>query len=140
MDNTEKEIDLVELMQCVWAKKRMLIKWGVIGLVIGTVVAFSMPKTYLSTVKIAAESKKGGGSMGAMGGLAAMAGFNIGGVASDGISEELYPEILQSTPFLLELVPIVVENNDKKISFYEYITKDQKQAWWSHVMGAPMSF
>lgn len=135
-----KEIDLVELVQAIWAKKKILIKWGLIGLVFGVIIAFSIPKTYLASVKIASESKNRSQSMGAVGGLAAMAGFNLNGVANDGISEQLYPEIMKSTPFLLELAPIMFEYNGEQVSFYDYITKEQKRAWWSHVMGAPMSF
>lgn len=134
-----KEIDLVELVQAIWAKKKLFIKWGLIGLVVGVIIAFSLPKTYMSSVKIASESKNNSQSMGTMGGLAAMAGFNINGVGNDGISEQLYPEIMKSSPFLLELAPIMFGYKGEQISFYDYITKEQKRAWWSHVMGVPMS-
>lgn len=134
-----KEIDLIELFNAVWAKRKLLVKWGLIGMVVGVVIAFSIPKTYQSVVKIASESKSSS-RMGSMGGLAAMAGISFDGSSDNGISEQVYPEVLKSTPFLLDLAPIKVDYDNEKISFYDYITKNQKKAWWSYVMSAPMKF
>ena len=50
-----KEIDLVTLFKTVWSQRNKLIKWGMIGLVVGIVIAFSIPKQYTSTMKLAPE-------------------------------------------------------------------------------------
>lgn len=107
----EQEIDLIELAQKVWAERKLLFKACGIAALIGVVVAFSIPKEYSTKVTLAPESssKTGGGSMGA---LAAMAGINIGGASSgeDALSPELYPDIVKSTPFLLELFDVKVKD------------------------------
>ena len=106
----EQEIDLIELAQKVWAERKMLYKVCGIAAVIGLIVGFSIPKEYSTEVTLAPESasKMNAGSMGA---LAAMAGINLGGASAgeDALSPELYPDIVKSTPFLLELFDLTVK-------------------------------
>ncbi|NDV96095.1 chain-length determining protein, partial [Dysgonomonas sp. 521] len=75
----EKEIDLMELAQKLWANKKFIIKVCLIGLVVGLIVAFSIPKEYTTTVVLMPEAQSGSG--GSMGSLAALAGINLGGGA-----------------------------------------------------------
>ena len=110
----EQEIDLIELAQKVWADRKMLYKVCGIAAVIGLIVGFSIPKEYSTEVTLAPESasKVNAGSMGA---LAAMAGINLGGsVGEDALSPELYPDIVKSTPFLLELFDVRVKDQKGK--------------------------
>lgn len=138
MENKEKEIDLTELLRAVWAQKRKLCKWGAIGLVAGIVIAVSIPKEYKTVVQIAPEGTVQAGQ-GQMSGIAAMMGVNIGGAATAGITEKIYPEIVKSTPFLLEFANIEVQNKDKqKMLLFDYLDKEQKAAWWSYIISAPM--
>lgn len=139
MDNKDTEIDLIELFKTVWSEKKKIIKCGVLGALIGLVIAFSIPKEYETVVKIAPENKgESGGLSSSMGGLAELAGVGMGGQSVDGVSERIYPEILKSAPFLLELANIQVENGGEKLSFFNYITKEQKSPWWSYIISAPI--
>lgn len=142
MENKEKELDLIELMKVVWSAKRKLAKWGAIGLVAGLVIAFSIPNEYKTVVQIAPEGSSANAA-GAMGGMAAMIGINIPNAGKAGVSEKIYPEIVKSTPFLLEFAAIEVSpktekgENAKTITLYKYITEEQKAPWWSAVMATP---
>lgn len=138
MENKETEIDIIELLKGIWAQKKKVVKWGLWGAVAGVIIAFSIPKQYETVVKIAPESKSTAGLGGSMGGLAALAGVDLEGKSVDGISSKIYPEILSSAPFLLELADIKVSDKGKEMSFFEYITKEQRSAWWSYVISAPM--
>ncbi|WP_459189886.1 Wzz/FepE/Etk N-terminal domain-containing protein [Parabacteroides sp. APC149_11_2_Y6] len=138
--NSLQEIDLVELFQVLWKKRFFLLKCCGVAFVIGLVIAFSIPKKYETKAKLAPESTDLSKSMGSLGGLAAIAGINMKqGVGADAISPDLYPDVVKSTPFLLELFPIKVTTMDKKlsISLYDYILQYQRKAWWSYVVGAP---
>lgn len=137
MENKEKEIDIIALMHTVWGRRRLLIKWGCVGLVAGVIIAFSIPKQYVTIVKIAPEGTPDS-KVSSMSGLAAMAGMTLPGTAEEGISEKLYPEIVKSTPFLLEFADMQVDDGGVKMSLYEYLTEHQRKAWWSYVIGAPM--
>ncbi|EGF53455.1 Wzz/FepE/Etk N-terminal domain-containing protein [Bacteroides fluxus] len=135
----EQEIDLIELAQKVWAGRKLVFKACGIAVLVGLVVAFSIPKEYSTSVTLAPESggKSGGGSMGA---LAAMAGINLGSSSGeDALSPELYPDIVSSTPFLVELFNVKVKDQEGKIdtTLYAYLKDYQRGPWWSAVMSAP---
>ena len=54
-NNAEKEIDLLELLQTVWAARKRIIKYAIVGAVIGLVIGFSLPKTYVTSIKMAPD-------------------------------------------------------------------------------------
>lgn len=139
MENREKEIDLIALLNEIWGQRRRVIKWGIGGFIVGVVIAFSIPKQYESTIIIAPESRAQSGSMSQFGGLAAMAGINVG-VASGGagIDELVYPQIIKSTPFLSEFESIQIPYKGQQITLMQYLTKEQSGAWWNYIFGAPM--
>lgn len=135
----EQEIDLIELAQKVWAGRKLVFKACGIAVLVGLVVAFSIPKEYSTSVTLAPESggKSGGGSMGA---LAAMAGINLGSSSGeDALSPDLYPDIVSSTPFLIELFDVKVKDQKGKIdtTLYAYLKEYQRGPWWGAVMSAP---
>lgn len=135
----EQEIDLIELALKIWKERRFILKVCGIGAIIGLIVAFSIPKEYKTEVKLSPENAEGN-KVGQLNGLAAMAGINLrGSSGSDALGVDLYPEIVSSTPFLLELVDVPVETKDGKlmVSFYKYMTEYQKSSWWSYLRSAP---
>lgn len=135
----EQEIDLIELAQKVWAEKKLVFKACGVAVLVGIVVAFSIPKEYATSVTLAPEtgSKTGSGGMGA---LATMAGINLGSsVGEDALSPELYPDIVNSTPFLTELfdVKVVDQKGDLNTTLYDYLDEHQRGPWWAVIVSAP---
>ena len=138
----ETEIDLIDLAKYLLKDYKLILKCAGIGLIIGIVFAFSLPKEYTTTVKLAPE---GGGNnrLSNLAGLAGLAGINLNNVSEkDGINSNIYPDVIESTPFLLEFMNMTVTTKDGKnsYSFYDYLLKEQKKAWWKYIMGAPMQF
>lgn len=137
--DTEKEIDLIELGKKLWEKRKFISKVSLIGLVVGVVIAFSIPKEYTTTVILAPEasSRNATGNAGA---LAAMAGINLGGNVGDGdIAPDLYPNIIESTPFIIGLFNVGVKDKDNEVdtTLYFYIKDKQSNTWWSKIMALP---
>lgn len=135
----EKEIDLVGLCKKLWDKRKFIIKGSLIGLVVGVIVAFSIPEEYTTTVILAPEAGSSG-SGGNMGTLAAITGINLQqGAGRDVISPELYPNIIGSTPFLVGLFNIqVIDRKDGiNTTLFNYMKVNQKRAWWNYIMGIP---
>ena len=135
----EQEIDLIELAQKVWAERKLVFKACGIAALLGLIVAFSIPKEYTTEVMLAPESsvKSTTGSMSA---LAAMAGINLGSsTGEDALSPELYPDIVGSTPFLLELFDVKVKDQKNEIdtTLYAYLDEYQRSPWWNVVLSAP---
>ncbi len=138
-DNTQ-EIDLVELAKRLWRERKFIFKCCGVAIVVGLVIAFSIPKEYSTTVKLAPETSDPSKKMGNLGGLAAMAGINLNtSSGTDAISPDLYPDVVSSIPFLLELFPVQVTNEKGTLSasLYEYMDEHQKGTWWSYILQAP---
>ena len=133
----EQEIDLIELAQKLWKERKFLLKGCGIAVVVGLIVAFSIPKEYTTTVKLAPETQDAAKKKSSLGGLAAMAGINLNAAAGAGaISPDLYPDVVQSTPFLLELFPVEVTDKEKELSttLYDYMSEHQRKAWWGYIV------
>lgn len=139
---TEKqEIDLIELTQKVWTERKLLFKACGIALFMGLIVAFSIPKEYTTEVTLAPESS--GKSIGGIGSLAALAGLDIDNAmpGEDALSPELYPDIIKSTPFLLELFDVKVKSqyNGIDTTLFVYLDEYQRSSWMSVVLSSPFS-
>lgn len=138
----EQEIDLMELAQKVWNERKLVFKSCGIAIIIGLIVGFSIPKEYTSEILIAPESTSSKSSS-SLSSLAAMAGINMLGSTSsrDAIYPDLYPDIVSSTPFLVELfnIPITIEIEDmpQTMPLSEYILEHQKGPWWGYITSAP---
>ena len=135
------EIDIMELLRKLFKEWKLILKWCGIAAVAGLVIGFSIPREYSVTSKLAPESvtKSGGGALGS---LASLAGINLGAMSSsDAVSPDLYPDIVSSTPFVVELFPIRVDfehrKDDVSTDYYTYLKEYTRQPWWSAVMAAP---
>ena len=130
----------IRLLLYAWKKRMLFLKTCGTAIIIGLIIAVSIPKEYITTAKLAPETNDNTKKVGDLGGLAAMAGINLNNTgSSDAISPELYPDVVQSIPFLVELFPVQV--TDKKgtlhLSVYDYISKHQREAWWNYILGIP---
>lgn len=137
-DNGEKEIDLLDLASKLWDKRKKLLVWSACGAVLGLIVAFSIPKEYTTSVKLAPEinDSKASANLGA---LASMAGLSTGSSSLDAVYPQLYPDVVSSVPFETSLfnVEVPTKEDGKKITVAQYLQEDIRSPWWSAVLGAP---
>ena len=124
------EIDLVDLLRKLWVKRKLILTVTAIFLLIGIFVAMVSPVSYTASCTVVPQS--GENKSGGLGGVAAMMGVNLGtgGISGGTLSPGIYPEIVKSVPFTLEIMqtPIVTEKSDgKAITLYEYYTEKQYQ-------------
>ena len=135
------EIDIMELLRKLFSEWRLILKWCGIAAVVGLVIGFSIPKEYTVESKMAPESvAKGAG--GSLGSLASLAGISLGSMSSDdAVYPDLYPDIMKSTPFIVELFPVQVDFKHKKelmsADYYTYLKEYTRRPWWSGVISAP---
>lgn len=137
----EQEIDLIELAKKVWEGRKLVLKTCGCAALIGLVVGFSIPKEYTANVTLAPETTAGGKSMGGgLSALAGMAGINLGASqTTDALSPELYPDIVKSIPFSIEMFDVEVKDikGELNTTVYEYMKEHQKQPWWEYITSAP---
>lgn len=135
----EMEIDLIDLFRQLWQSRLFIVKAAAIGAVIGLIVAFSIPKQYTVNVTLSPESGKAAG-LGNLSGMASMLG--VGGMSmggeSDALNVSLFPDIMASTPFILELFDVQVRTvkDTSAIPLTDYL-EEQRSPWWNTLMGLP---
>lgn len=134
----ENEIDIMELISKLWKKRVMIIKWCIAGAIVGLVAGFSIPKTYKAGVTLAPEMQQKTSS--GVSSIASMMGVNLNN-SVDAISVEMFPDVVHSTPFIVELfdLPVTFERKDSimTLPLVEYMKEYQKSPWWSYVIQAP---
>jgi LPS O-antigen subunit length determinant protein (WzzB/FepE family) len=118
----EDAIHIIALLKNLWTARKIILKITLAFAFLGFFVAvFSKNEFTASTTFVPlAQGSKGGGSLGS---LASLAGINIGGgVSSEEISPELYPQIVSSIPFQLELLntPLTIEGQTGPVSYRAY--------------------
>lgn len=142
-DNEEEEIDLLEIASKLWKSRRTIFKYAGIGALVGLVVAFSIPKEYTTTIKIAPElgAAAAAGTMGKLGSLASMAGINLNSANSgaDAVMPPLYPDVVGSTNFLVGLfdVPVTESKTNDTYSVYSYLEDETSGTWWGYIFSLP---
>ena len=113
-EEDEMEIDLMEYARKLWAARKLLLKVAGLAIIVGIVIALTTPKQYTVSVTLAPESSKSGG--GGLSGIASMlgvGGLNMGSDA-DALNVTLYPDIVSSTPFILDLMDTPVSTIDEE--------------------------
>ncbi|EJC1208081.1 LPS O-antigen length regulator, partial [Vibrio parahaemolyticus] len=104
--STDDEIDLRELFKALWKGKWIIIAATFIFAIVSVLYTLSLPNIYKADALLApAESSNGGGlskMAGQLGGLAALAGVNIGG--SESSQTDLALEVMKSRQFISQFV------------------------------------
>ncbi len=126
--------DLNDYAKALWRSRLRLFYGGVIGIAIGLVVAFSMPRLWTSSAKLAPEESHKELS-GTASTLVSMMGVDAQRV--EGISSALYPDITSSSPFLMEFAEMEVGFSGEEIPLWDYLLSKQKRAWWSYIFALP---
>lgn len=125
----DDEIDLIALAKTFWSGRRTIIKSILICGVLGFVIAITSSKEFVATTIMVPSGSDATSKLGGLGGLAAMAGISLNTSASGGdLSPIVYPQIVSSLPFQLELMktPINFSELKEPVSFYDYYSEIQK--------------
>lgn len=136
--NEEMEIDLMEYARKLWDARWLLIKVAGIAAVLGVVIAFTTPKVYTVNVTLAPESTKSNNSLSSIASMLGVGGMSAGNEA-DALSVLLYPDIVSSTPFMIDLLdtPVKVMDEDaEEMNFQSYL-ETQKSSLMGTVMSLP---
>jgi uncharacterized protein involved in exopolysaccharide biosynthesis len=135
-----KEADLLLLVSKVLTKWKFILKVTVCFMVFGLLMAITMIKKYTAQIVVAPESSSSSMVSGGLGSLASMVGFDLGGMGGDdAIYPLLYPDIVQSLPFLSSLFEVNVKSLDGEIdtTYFYYVEKLQKKNWVGYIKTAP---
>lgn len=125
-DSGDTEIDLLELAKYIWDNRATIYKFTALGIVLGLAIALLSPKEYRSGATLIPEvqNAESGASrlLDQYGGLLGLGGgLNLEGGGM--IPPQLYPQIVQSLPFQLELLNSETEFPafDTSATVYEFL-------------------
>lgn len=132
-------LNLEYYFSLIYQKRKTIYKCGLIGAIIGIIIALSIPPKYNVEIILSPESNKSG-TNNSLANMASMFGFsNINTSGQEAINSNMLPDIIKSTPFLIEMyqIPIAKSKNDTvHIPLYQYI-QEQKSPWWNYIINCP---
>ena len=131
----EIELDLMDILRRIVGIRKAIYKAAGIGLLIGIVVAISIPKQYTVTVTLSPEM--GSAKEGGLSGLAASFlgnGVTMGD-ATDALNASLSADIVSSTPFLMELSAMKIPVTRNEVMTLDTYLDEESSPWWSYVIG-----
>lgn len=137
--NASLEIDLMKLLHKLWSNRKYIYKSIITAFIIAIIICFSIPKRYTTNVILSPESAQASSGSNGLANMASMLGIgNIGGGSQDALNSSMAPEILGSTPFIIDLynINITTTQSSSPIPLYNYL-KEEKQPWWNYIMQIP---
>lgn len=125
-------VSLLDVALRIWDNRNFIIKWEIIGIIVGLIISLSIPKEYETIVKIAPEKKRSLINLFSEG--------NLSGQLSDrdAYSYRLYPEIVNSQPFMYNLlevsVPTIIDDKTEIRTIRELLDDEYKLPWWEWIL------
>lgn len=126
-------IDFSAFFKIIWKEKVWVVLITLLFTIGGIAYALFVREEFVSTGRILPEYQSKAGGLGQFAGLASLAGIDVSSAAgggSDAIRPDLYPDVLKSTPFFLELLKIKVRTKENKemtfSQFYDTFVLDNK--------------
>jgi capsular polysaccharide biosynthesis protein len=125
LSEQEGEVDFINLAQKFWEGRKIVLKIMLISIVIGFFVAFLSPKEYIASSTMVPQVTDPKSKLGALSGLAAMAGVSLNNVGSSELLPTTFPQIISSVPFQLELMNTLLKfkNLERPVTLFDYYTK-----------------
>lgn len=123
-DQNSDEIDLKDLIIPIWKARKQILTIATISGILGGIIGFLTQETYTATTTFLPQtSQPGGGLSGSLGGLASLAGINVGagtGVGGE-IPPSMYATVLGSQPFKKRILDMRIGVNGDSLSYRDYL-------------------
>jgi LPS O-antigen subunit length determinant protein (WzzB/FepE family) len=126
----DDEIDLVVLAKTFWAGRRTILLSILVCGILGFFIAIFTSKEFVASTIMVPSASEGSSKLVGLGGLAAMAGINLGSATGGSdLSPTVYPQIISSLPYQLELMktPLNFKEITKPVTFFDYYSDPKIQ-------------
>ena len=141
-ENTDSEltIDIGKIFKVISKNKWTILIATIISAALGVFIAINIPNEYSSQVQILPEleSKDAAGGLSKFKSLAGLAGVDLGGMGgTDAVRPDLYPNILQSTPFLMDVMKMEVyaSKYKRKMIMSKFMEENANQELATRIFG-----
>lgn len=124
----DDEIDLLAHAKTIWNGRKTIILTVIITTILGIIAALSAAKEYTASTVIVPQLDNSQSRLGGLGGLAALAGISTDMSQGSDLSPIVYPQIISSIPYQIELMnmPLRFRDYPTPLTFFEYCTKEDK--------------
>ena len=136
----ESSIDFGKIINDLLKHKRLYLIVLPIAFVLAAIYTLSLPNYYNCTVKLSPEMSGKSSSAGSLASLASSFGVDLGSAMGNGteaLFPTLYPDLMNSVDFKTSLFPVLVtiegdnREQNRTMSYYDYMDHEQKLPWWS---------
>ncbi len=125
--------DAFAFIQVLAKRKWLILTIALVFGLLGAFCSFQIPKVYTSELSLAPEASNSGLSSN-ISSLASMVGVDMKfGDGEDAIYPEIYPDVVSSNKFIVSLfgVKVTTKDNSLTTTYYDYLSKHQKAAFWN---------
>jgi capsular polysaccharide biosynthesis protein len=135
VNESQKKIHLLDILIPIWKKRKAYLIGLMISLALSILLVLKTEKRYTVDVTFIPQlsSDQGGFDLGNnLGGIASLAGIDLGGGNTNDYPPLLYPKVMDKVDFQLELLsaPIYYKKIDDSISYRIYYEKYHKPDIW----------
>ncbi|GHE53537.1 GNVR domain-containing protein [Roseivirga thermotolerans] len=122
LNSTNQEIDIINLLALLWQRRKFILKFTLISSVFGLFLALFSANEYQSSSTFVPQTKSE--TSGSIGGLAALAGINLNSATgANEIPTDLYPRIVSSLPYRLEVLNSNISVHEDTILYGDYLSR-----------------
>jgi len=121
----DDSIDLIALLKQIYQGRKLIILSALAAAVLGVVVALATPNTYISGATFIPQTGGDSKPSSSLSGLASLAGISLGGMGGGSdIPPMLYPQIISSVPYKLDLLDEAIEVDSQIMVLSDYLGDD----------------
>jgi uncharacterized protein involved in exopolysaccharide biosynthesis len=121
----DDSIDLIALLKQIYQGRKLIVLSALVAAVLGVVIALATPNTYTSGATFIPQTGGDSKPSSSLSGLASLAGINLGGMGGGSdIPPTLYPQIISSVPYKLDLLGESIEMEGQTAVLSDYLGDD----------------
>ena len=125
----DDSIDLIALLKQIYQGRKFIILSAFVAAILGVVVALATPNTYTSGATFIPQTGGDSKPSSSLSGLASLAGISLGGMSGGSdIPPTLYPQIISSVPYKLDLLDEMIEVSNSEVSLADYLGDDSESS------------
>ena len=125
----DDSIDLVALLKQVYEDRKLIVLSAIGAALLGVIMALATPNSYTSGSTFIPQTGGESKPSSSLSGLASLAGINLGGVSgSSDIPPALYPQIISSVPYRLELLEQTLNIGSMEVALKDYLLDDSSSS------------
>ena len=133
-------VNLLDITRYLWIKRKLIFKWEAVGILVGLLICFSIPKEYTTTIVFVPEKEVNKNPFKDIVESLMSESMKIG-FDGDAYTKNLYAMLIDSQDFAYDLLStkytVKEDDDEKNLLLKEYLKEEQKHPWWDYIVSKP---